>query len=238
MPIFSVSISDTDGNETASGQAQVASVVDYSNYDTSDEAGHLQAAFADYKKVILTSTYGGYSYTLSAQAGEDALINTPAVEVSFPITHTAPYEVDDVHNIVLIAVPTWDSGVAYLVNSGHHVYRSGSLYQCIQDGTNQDPVTETAYWTEVTDDDLPLKYRLSHSFKIVYDITQAYVEQVQLANDVTKALYRKDLVSDPDFQAASKLWTMLEGMDADGNLSLWGRVNDTIVKAKELINEL
>ncbi len=240
MPSFQVSITNTNGDVAASGVAQVCTLVDYSNYDTSDEVGHLQAAFSDYKKITLTSTYGGYSYVMftSSGSGIDAVITDPASEAAFPVTHSPPYEVDDVHNVVLIAVPTWDSGVAYVVNDGHHVFRSDKLYICIQNGTNQDPATETAYWTEVTDDDLPSKYRLSQSFKIDYDITEAYVLQVQLANDATKALYRSDLVEDPNFQAASKLWTMLEGMDTDAGLSQWGRVNDTITKAKELIDEL
>jgi len=237
MPLFRVSITDTSGNVAASGQAQVMTVVDYSNYDTSTEAGHLQASFSDYKKIILTS-YGGYSYTLSAQAGGDALIIAPASETTFPITHTAPYDVDDVHNVVLIAVPTWNNAVAYVANDGHHVYYNTKLYQCIQNGTNQNPATETAYWTEVTDADLPLKYRLSESFKIDYDITAEYVDQVHLANNATKALYRSDIDKDPSFQAASQLWTMLEGINIDAALGLWDQVDDTITKAKELINEL
>jgi len=235
MP-FQVSIIDSAGSYAASGQAQVATVVDHSNYDTAAESGHAQANFSDYKKITLTSLYGTYSYILASIAGGDVLINAPSAEATLPITSTIPYDVDDVWNVVVIAVPTWDAAVAYVATSDHHVYYNGSIYQCIQNGTNKNPATETAYWTEVEDDDLPIKYRLSHNFKIDYDILDAYTEQVRLANDNTKDLYRADLSGDPNFQAASKLWTMKEAMVVDANLGQWARVNDTIVKAKELIN--
>lgn len=40
---------------------------------------------------------------------------------------------------------TWSGTTAYIV--GDTVVRTGRVYGCIQDGTNQDPVTQTAYWT-------------------------------------------------------------------------------------------
>lgn len=202
------------------------------------EPGHDKTDFSDYKKITLTSTYGGYSYVLYSKTGGDLLINAPANESVLPITHLPPYEVDDVHNVVLIAVPTWNENVAYVASDDHHVYYSGTLYQCILDGADQNPATETTYWTAITDDDLPSKYRLSYTFKIDYDIQAEYVSQVQQANDTAKSLYRADLVDDPNFQAAYKLWTIIQGSDTDASLGQWDRVNDSIVKAKEFIDEL
>ncbi len=236
MP-FQVSITDANGDPAVNGQAQVVTLVDYSNYDAAAEVGHTQSNFSNYKKITLTTVYGSYSYVAFTIAGEDKLITAPSLS-SLPITDTLVYEGDDVHNIILIAVPTWDNSVAYLVASSHYVYYNGTLYQCIQNSTNQNPATQTAYWTAVTDDDLPTKYRLSHTWSINYDILAEYVTQVQLANDETKSLYQADVVDNPNFQAASKLWLMLEAIDVEADREAWDRVDDTITKAKELINEL
>lgn len=237
MP-FQVSITDTLGNNAVSAESQVVTLVDHSNYNTAAESGNAKANFSDYKKITLTSVYGSYSYVLFSKAGGDVLINAPSAEASIPITHTIPYTVDDVYNVVLITVPTWDAGVAYTVAAHHHVYYNTKLYVCIQNGTNKNPVTETAYWTVVTDATIHTKYRLSYTWKVDYDILDEYANQVRLANDATKPLYRKDIFKDVNFQAASKLWCMIESMSVEAVLEVWDRVNDTITKAKELINEL
>lgn len=236
MP-FQVSITDGSGNPAVNGQAQVVTIVDYSNYDTAAEAGHTQNHFSDYKKITLTSVYGGYEFIASTIAGEDKVITDPASS-SLPITDTLDYEVDDVHNVVLISVPTWDNTVGYVASSNHHVYYNGALYECIQDGTGQNPASEPTYWTEVEDDDLPTKYRLTHTWSINYDILAEFVTRVQMANDETKALYQQDLLKNMDFQTASKLWCMLQSIDVEADREAWERVDDTITRAKELINEL
>ena len=236
MP-FQVSITDGDGNPAVNGQAQIVTLVDYSNYDTAAEVGHTQAHFSDYKKIILTTVYGSYEYIASTVAGEDKLLTAPSLS-TLPITDTLIYEVDDVHNVVLITVPTWDNTVAYLLASEHHVYYNGALYQCIQNGTNKNPATETAYWTEVTDDDLPTKYRLSHTWSINYDMVVQYCTEVQLGNDETKPLFQYDILKNIHLQAALKLWIMLESIDIEADREAWDRVDDVITRAKTLINEL
>jgi hypothetical protein len=44
--------------------------------------------------------------------------------------------------------PIWNSSRAYVV--GEHVYHLGKTYVSIQNGTNQNPTTATAYWTLTT----------------------------------------------------------------------------------------
>lgn len=235
MP-FQVSISDSNGDVSATGADGTVTLVDYSNYSTTGEVGHDQSDFSDYKKVILTSR-GGYSYTLSTLAGGDVLISPPSAEI-LPITHTIPYDVDDVHNIILIAVPTWNVAAPYTVLSNHYVYYNTKLYQCIKNGTNKNPVTEITYWTEVTDDDLPVKYRLSYTWAVIYDILNEYADRVQLANDETKPITQDRIFENKNFQTSAKLWCMIESIEVESGLELWDRVDNTITKAKSIINEL
>jgi hypothetical protein len=44
-------------------------------------------------------------------------------------------------------IPEWDATTEYL-NVKSYVQRNGIIYKSIQTGTNQDPVTATAYWTK------------------------------------------------------------------------------------------
>jgi len=235
MP-FQVSILDSNGDASANGVDGTVTLVDYSNYSTSGEVGHDQSDFSDYKKITLTSR-GGYSYVLSTLVGGDVLISPPSAEI-LPITHTIPYDVDDVHNIVLIAIPTWDNAVTYNILDGPCVYYNTKLYECIKSGTNKNPVTEITYWTEIDDDDLNEKYRSSYTWGIIYDILTEYANQVRLANDETKPITQDRIFENKHFQTSAKLWCMTESIEVESGLEQWDRVEDTITKAKSIINEL
>ncbi len=44
--------------------------------------------------------------------------------------------------------PDWDSTFSYAV--GDVVFRSGSVFACIQASKNQDPLSSPTYWTNAT----------------------------------------------------------------------------------------
>ena len=73
-----------------------------------------------------------------------------------------------------MAVPTWSSAASYTVLGGHYVWYNNKLYQAILDSTNQNPSTATTYWVEVTEDDLPVKYRLEQKFVVTCDLQICY----------------------------------------------------------------
>ena len=235
MANFQISITDANGNKDVNGVANVVTIVDYSNYGDGTEDGHAQSDFADYYKITLTS-YNGYSYVAYSKTGQDKQIDTPSAEGSLPITNTLVNEADDVHTIILIAVPTWDAAVAY--NYPHCVYYNGILYKSILPGTNKIPLTETTYWSVVTDDDLPTKYRLSYTWAITYDMLKEFVINVYKANDDIWDVYQKKIFDNKYFQFCSKMMLLFESIDINADEEAWTDIVNIITKAKNLISEL
>lgn len=236
MANFQISITDASGDKNVNGVANVVTIVDYSNYGDGTEAGHAQSDFSNYYKITLSS-YNGYSYIAYSKTGQDKQIDTPSVEGSLPITNTLVNEADDVHTVVLIAVPTYDAAVAYVAVI-HYVYYDGILYKCIQSGTDKTPDTETAYWSVVTDDDLPVKYRLSHTWAITYDMLKEFAINVYKANDDTWDVYQKKIFDNKYFQFCSKMMLLFESIDINADEEAWTDIENIITKAKSLINDL
>lgn len=237
MANFQISITDANGDKDVNGAANVVTIVDYSNYGDGTEAGHAQSDFSDYYKITLSS-YNGYSYVAYSKTGQDKQINPPSDEGSLPITNTLVNEADDVHTIVLITVPTWDSGVAYGTAYPHCVYYGGILYKSILSGTNKTPSTETTYWSVVADADLPTKYRLSYTWAITYDMLKEFVINVYKANDDTWNVYQKKIFDNKYFQFCSKMMLLFESIDINADQEAWTDIANIITKAKSLINGL
>jgi hypothetical protein len=132
---------------------EIMTIVDKSNYDITTELGHARADFSNYRKVVvLLPDYS--TYIFSSLGDGDETIGTPSGG-----DDTINYDMEQygVHRITLISIPTYDAAVAYQA-SDDIVYYSGKIYKCIQNGTNKQPDTETAYWTEITDEDVTSKY--------------------------------------------------------------------------------
>lgn len=236
MANFQISITDANGDKDVNGAANVVTIVDYSNYGDDTEDGHAQSDFSDYYKITLSS-YNGYSYVAYSKTGQDKQINSPSDEGDLPITNTLVNKEDDVHTVVLIAVPTYDAAVAY-VGATHCVYYDGVLYECIQNGTDKTPDTETAYWSVVIDANLPEKYRLSYTWTITYDMLKEFVINVYKANDDTWDVYQKKIFDNKYFQFCSKMMLLFESIDINADEEAWTDIANIITKAKSLIDEL
>lgn len=232
MATFAVSILDgTTYDVTIS--SGVVTIVDHSNYDTSTESGHLQADFADYKKIYVTDP-NGTEYVFSTLGDGDALIMAPAFE-TLPISTLYTAGDDGVYTMYLEAVPTWNAEANYLSTSYHHVYYNGKLYQALQASTNKNPVTETTYWEEVDAEDLPAKYRLEYKFAKTCSLIECLQRAMYLANCAIESLSCQDnLCCNTDFVNAMKLDTILQNVETLAANSDWDRVTDSINRGNQI----
>jgi len=128
----------------------ILTIGDYSNYIASTENGHYQADFG-YKKITLTLPDAS-TYVFATIPPYDELINAPATYVAVPNENTYAYSIDGVFEVNLLTLPRWDTPYTY--QQYDTVLASGAIYEATQTNTNKDPLTQTAYWTLITDESL------------------------------------------------------------------------------------
>ena len=225
MSTFAVSIYDNNVADI-SISASVVAVNDRSNYDTSTESGHLQANFSDYKKIKIV-TPANQVYLFSTLAGGDVLIDTPD-GATLPIETLYTSVGDGVYTLYLIAVPTWSSAASYTVLAGHYVWYDEKLYQAILDSTNQNPSTATTYWTEVTDDDLPVKYRLEQKFVVTCDLEICYQKMGYAVSCLIDVNCPPDLCKSTLYNQWSQLDIILEHIQTLVDNQEWDKVQDMV----------
>lgn len=229
MANFGVSILDGTTYDVTI-QSGAVTITDHSNYDTSTEDGNQQADFSDYKKIYITDPQGTeYIFsTLYPADSSDALINPPSGE-SLPISTVYTSTGDGVYTMYLEAVPTWDATVAYMLANEHHVFYNDKLYKCLQNGTNKNPVTQTAYWEEVDADELSEKYRLEYKFAVICDLETCFQQLTYLALcAIENVNCQNDLCCNAYFVSANKLDIIIESITVLAANSDWDRVTDAI----------
>jgi len=227
MADFGVSILDSSLEIDITVTTGTVAVIDHSNYDDDTEAGHYQANFSNYKKLLFTDA-NGTTYLYSTLGDGDALITVPSLE-TLPITTNYTSDGDGVYTLALSAVPTWDSGVAYLLSAGHHVYYGGLLYKALQNSTNKQPDTETTYWEAVLDAALPAKYRLEQKFAVYCAMIVCFERSTYEAVDaIFCSTCSTNICGDARFQKAIKLMIELYSLQVLINNSEWDRVTAVI----------
>ena len=133
-------------------------VLDESIYGANGEPSHDRALFSDFRLIEVTRELDGVKYiyaTLAALTGStDQTIDPPSANTgeswTLPTSFTS---VNGAYSMLLITVPTWNSGVAY--NPLSTVYYGGSFYRT--DGAilaAQDAPDENGDWVAVSLDDL------------------------------------------------------------------------------------
>lgn len=226
MATFAVSILDgTTYDVTIS--SGVVTIVDHSNYDTNTESGHTQSDFSNYKKIYVTDP-NGTEYVYSTLGDGDAIITVPA-SASLPISTLYTIGDDGVYTMYLEAVPTWNAAASYTTVDQHHVFHNGKLYQAIQNSTNKNPATQTAYWEEVDAEDLPEKYRLEYKFAITCALQNCFQKATYAALCAIESVScQNNLCCNADFVNACKLDIILEHVVVLAANSDWDRVTTVI----------
>lgn len=209
---------------TASGGTM--SIIDNSNYTTNTETGHALINFADFKKILIEAP-DGTTYLESSLGDGDLTITLPGTNYTYDYSAIG----DGVYKVTLYTVPTWNSGITYNTTTAPYVYYGGSLYRCIQTGTNKNPVTETAFWTVLTSiDSLSTKYRTFGYIAIHCEIDQCWADAVVQAN-CTEAKTECDdtsLCEDDSWRKAMRLDMIRMAIDELADQGLWTQAQNTI----------
>jgi len=188
MPNFQISLRDTNNEVALSTVGSTIKIDDYSNYDTSDEVGHLRALFT-YTYIKIRRLSDNETYIYSSVIPYDTITSAPSSYIAVPTSKYYTYSDSAVYEITLISLPEWVQGTKYA--SGHHVYYLGVIYKSlILD--NVYSISNTTYWTEITnylsdtyDDDLdaiPSKYRTVEDIAVTCSLEECFADIIYAVN--------------------------------------------------------
>lgn len=252
MPEFAASLTktytDENGDEGSrddlalSSDGTIITITEHSNYPASDESGHLQAAFSLKRTLIVTDDNGNdyvYSSVSGEETDEDGVIDPGSagnLEVEF-----TPQAGDSVYQARLITIPTWSSGATYQSLEDYVVKEVDDvvkIYKSIQTGSNKDPETQTAYWTEVEDQTtLPDKYNIVGYIAVVRSIMiakdQAEVSAAELFISQTFA----SPTGNKWWVKATTLDMIIKAVIVNVKQALWDKVRWLIANGKQKSQE-
>lgn len=229
---FLASLRDSLGNLGIAIQSGTLSITDYSNYDTSTEAGHEQADFTLFRKISVTNP-AGTEYLFSTLGDGDQLIDVPSV-ITPPDSVSYTYGDDGVYTVVLYVVPTWKSLSSGTYSaSDDYVYYGGKFYKCILDATTQ-AVTNTTYWTEVLITDLSVKYQVEEKYVITACLEECYAKLVVAAecSDFDTQCSGTELCANEAFITANVFKMTLEAINTYASVGYWNKVVELVNAAK------
>ena len=231
MPNFQASLFDTVTNNmaiTLGTECDILTITDKSNYIASTENTHELVDFNEYRQLEIKHP-NGTTYNYDAHDNLDGSWNAPNGG-NHAIAHTlAEAAGDGVYNVTLFAAPTWKTGETYTHSnsSPECVYYLGKLYRSLASGASKEPDTETAYWEEITREDLSAKYRTTETFALTCrKLTRCYERLVHEANCVIVDDLCNDnmLCSNRKFLEATKLRMLIDGISYAAKNSDWKRV--------------
>src|SRR3990167_107116 len=156
MPDFAASlINGTTVTIVVDSGCTIITITDSSNYAASTESGHLQAAFATWRKIIVLQP-DQTNYTFSSLGDGDALTGTGD---SNPATvYTIP-QGDGIYKVTLRTLPDYGGGFTYEI--GDCVYNLGLLYiSLVNANTGNAPEISPTQWELITEANLPAKYNV------------------------------------------------------------------------------
>lgn len=242
MPNFQASLFDTvteDISVSLNQDCTILTIVDKSNYSTSDEDGFELADFDTWRQLEITypngSTYDFDSTgTLSGAGVWDAPNGgTDTLAHTIPVANT-----DGVYCSTLFVVPDYDNAVAYTHTASNPkaVYYLDKLYRTIASSTGNLP-TDTAYWEEITREDLSSKFKTKVYFALTCrSITACYETLVHEANCVIVDDLCDNLCTNSKFLDATKVRMLLDGVSYAARNGEWERAQRLTDTAKTICN--
>jgi len=245
MPSFYTSMTDPSTSEVGlSCDGVSVTIQDWSNYIASTESGHLVSSFY-YKKIEITNP-DGTTYIFSTDGTGDALINAPETYINPalypPIETTYAYSTlndrqDGVYVIRILTLPQWDGFSTY--QEYDTVLRSGVIYQALQTSSNKDPLTETTYWSLITDDTLVLeKYNLTERISVTNGIEECLANLTiqAIGSDITSICDSEQYCESKAFQSAQALDMIIEAADNLLQSEDWEKIADLINSGVQICN--
>lgn len=237
MPNFAASLTDGSGNVALSADGTNITIGDYSNYIASTQAGHAQARFNTFKRVIVENPDAS-TYQYSTLGDGDETIAVPSTYSATPVSHIYNYQDngngDGVYKITLRTAPTYVKGTTY--GNGDCVYYDtvDAFYQSTASGNTFDPASVGSPWTEITEENLPATYQVYERIAIVCDLKDCYADLLVSANCVELHTNCDDveLCENDTFRAAVRLSMILESVEILADNEDWVQAEENINSGK------
>jgi hypothetical protein len=241
MSNFQVSItSPTTELPDVTVSSGVLSIVDHSNYSTSDEVGHLEADFANFYKMLITLPSGDeYLYSSLYPVDGDELIDTP--DAGAPDADYTYPSGDGQYWLTIYALPTYSGAVSYVYSTSNPIYvyypTDGKIYKNIQSTGGVDLIADPTYWTEVTDIELlPSKYRLNQRIVIYADSKSTYARLIYRANALNNIIGEnwEKILKDSDAVNAIRMFIGINAIPVLLAASRFDEIDTTINNLKSI----
>lgn len=164
MPDFAASLISAGSVTIAvDSDCTTITVTDSSNYAASDESGHLQAAFATWRKIIILQP-DQTDYTFSSLGDGDASTGTGDTN---PTTAYTISDGDGIYKVTLRTLPDYGGGFTYEI--GDCVYNATDelLYiSLVNANSGNAPELSASDWETIEEDSLPAKYNVVNGISI------------------------------------------------------------------------
>ena len=214
---------------TQSANGEELTIVDNSNYSTNTETGHLENRFFDYRKLYI------YKY---GETTKTTVTSTPHWDSGSATANTdtfsTPISSDDVYELELVSVPTWDILLAYVLDDC--VYYDAVLYKALGATTIGDlPDATPAEWVVVAEADLPSAYfSQNNTVALIYNIMKCEDEEVYSKYQDINKLVNSQFSIDESAINLWKIWLNIRAVEIAVSLEEWARAQQTIKDTIEL----
>lgn len=240
MPDFQVSITDSNNDLSINidNSCETLTVVDEGNYVLSDESGHLQADFTDFRQFTITNP-AGQDYLFDAEGNGDETVSTASSG-----NHTINYSIrdgdkDGVYTIKICSIPTYNNAATYEATTDF-VWFNTKLYQSLTGAnTGNQPDTSPINWLEVTIAAVSEKYCITEKVTLTcIELLDCYE---QLVHDAACVIHED--FCNPDLLCKNKtllnaveLRLLLDAMNFSSLNKQWDEAQRDANNAKRICN--
>ena len=244
MPNFQATLIDSSTNTidvSIDTDCSILTFEDNSNYTTSDEDGHENADFADYRQLEISSPDGS-TYDYDAQGNLDAAWDQGTSRNNTLNRTLASSDLDGVYVLTLFSVPTYKSSVSYThtTASPKSVYYNNKIWQTIQTTPSSNtPESGSEYWKEITRKDLSSKYKATATFSLTCRELNQCLERLTLEAGCTVSGDSCDddlLCGNTSFLNQVKLKTLIDGIGYASDAGDFTEATNLVNAAKSICN--
>lgn len=192
MPLFQISLRDTNNDVSLSVVGSALVIKDYSNYIASTETGNTQAKFNNFKYISVRKYNATDKYEFCTWAGYDGLLALPSSYLAVPETTNYTFTEDGLYEVQLIALPKYDVAITY--DNTHYVTQLGYFYESLVNNNLGNALTDATKWRQInavqgafTDAELAeisYKYRDVEYKEVVASVQECFMDLVYQVNCV------------------------------------------------------
>ena len=215
---------------TLSTNGRILSIKDHSNYITNTDPGHAESDFKDFRRFFITPL-GGFKISLNDIQAINPHFDTANNTAFSDVVTFNQIEKDDVYDLELITVPTWNPGISYIKDNC--VFLSGKLFKA-NDTTTIGELPDgigSVDWDLINEAGLTSVYRVTNNkIATTFNLRTCRDKEVFNFHCNFKALCADEFCRDENSIKLFKIFLALEGVDVAVELG-------EFVKAQDLLNE-